>query len=75
MELSQRPCTDFLGVCFQAMWMMLQLEKPEDFVVCTGEQHSVREFVEKAFKHIDEEIRYASRELLGKASPSEWGYD
>jgi GDPmannose 4,6-dehydratase len=42
----------------EAMWMMLQLEQPEDFVVCTGEQHSVREFVEKAFKQIDEEIRW-----------------
>jgi len=42
---------------FQAMWMMLQLDKPEDFVVCTGEQHSVREFVEKAFKHVGQEIQ------------------
>jgi len=33
----------------KAMWMMLQREKPEDFVIGTGETHSVREFVEKAF--------------------------
>ncbi|GIY31690.1 GDP-mannose 4,6 dehydratase [Caerostris darwini] len=40
----------------EAMWMMLQEEKPEDFVIATGESHSVREFVEAAFKHIGKEI-------------------
>lgn len=33
----------------EAMWLMLQQEKPEDFVIATGETHSVREFVEIAF--------------------------
>ncbi|XP_041981563.1 GDP-mannose 4,6 dehydratase [Aricia agestis] len=33
----------------EAMWLMLQQETPEDFVVATGETHSVREFVERAF--------------------------
>ena len=33
----------------QAMWMMLQQDEPDDFVVATGEMHMVREFVEKAF--------------------------
>jgi GDPmannose 4,6-dehydratase len=33
----------------QAMWLMLQQEKPDDYVVATGEGHSVREFVERAF--------------------------
>jgi GDPmannose 4,6-dehydratase len=36
----------------EAMWMMLQTDSPDDFVVATGETHSVREFVEKAFEHI-----------------------
>lgn len=40
----------------EAMWLMLQQENPEDFVIATGEAHSVREFVESAFKHIDREI-------------------
>lgn len=40
------------------MWMMLQQEKPEDFVIATGESHSVREFVECAFKHIGQEIAW-----------------
>ncbi len=34
----------------EAMWMMLQQAKPEDFVIGTGESHTVREFVEEAFK-------------------------
>jgi GDPmannose 4,6-dehydratase len=35
----------------EAMWRMMQLDKPEDFVVATGETHSVREFVESAFDY------------------------
>jgi GDPmannose 4,6-dehydratase len=36
----------------EAMWLMLQLDAPEDFVVATGEQHSVRELVEIAFGRV-----------------------
>ncbi len=36
----------------RAMWMMLQQEKPDDYVIGTGEAHSVREFVEAAFGHV-----------------------
>jgi GDPmannose 4,6-dehydratase len=36
-----------------AMWLMLQHEKPEDYVVATGEAHSVRDFVEAAFAVVD----------------------
>lgn len=42
----------------EAMWMMLQQEKPEDFVIATNETHSVREFVEAAFKYINREIEW-----------------
>lgn len=42
----------------EAMWMMLQLEKPEDFVIATGETHSVREFVEESFRFIGKEIEW-----------------
>jgi GDPmannose 4,6-dehydratase len=35
----------------EAMWMMLQAPEPEDYVVATGETHSVREFLETAFTH------------------------
>lgn len=36
----------------EAMWLMLQQEKPDDYVIATGETHTVREFVEKAFAYI-----------------------
>jgi GDPmannose 4,6-dehydratase len=35
----------------EAMWMMLQADEPEDYVIATGEQHTVREFCELAFSH------------------------
>src|SRR4029077_19236954 len=37
----------------QAMWLMLQRDQPDDYVVATGEGHSVREFVETAFAVVD----------------------
>jgi GDPmannose 4,6-dehydratase len=37
----------------EAMWKILQLDKPEDFVIGTSEAHSVREFVEQAFSYVD----------------------
>jgi GDPmannose 4,6-dehydratase len=40
----------------EAMWLMMQQEKPEDFVIASGETHTVREFVEKAFKIVGIEI-------------------
>lgn len=40
----------------EAMWLMLQQDIPQDYVIATGESHSVREFVELAFKHIGREI-------------------
>ncbi len=36
----------------EAMWMMLQADQPDDYVVATGEKHSVREAVELAFGHV-----------------------
>jgi len=35
----------------EAMWRMMQLDNPDDFVVATGETHSVRDFLEHAFEH------------------------
>ncbi|PIR48220.1 GDP-mannose 4,6-dehydratase [Candidatus Peregrinibacteria bacterium CG10_big_fil_rev_8_21_14_0_10_55_24] len=35
----------------EAMWLMLQQDKPDDFVIATGETHTVREFLEEAFSH------------------------
>ncbi len=42
----------------EAMWLMLQQEKPSDYVVATGEAHSVREFVELAYKELGVDIRW-----------------
>ena len=42
----------FAGDYVEAMWMMLQQDEPDDFVVATGETHSVQEFCELAFKHV-----------------------
>lgn len=42
----------FAGDYVEAMWMMLQQEKPDDYVIATGENHSVAEFVQEAFKAV-----------------------
>lgn len=42
----------------EAMWIMLQQDKPDDFVIATGETHSVREFVELAFARIGRTIAW-----------------
>ena len=46
----------FSGDYVRAMWMMLQQDQPDDYVVATGETHSVREFLEIAFSHVG--LRY-----------------
>ncbi|NLV54820.1 MAG: GDP-mannose 4,6-dehydratase [Acidimicrobiales bacterium] len=43
----------FAGDYVEAMWLMLQQDGPDDFVVATGETHPVREFCELAFGHVD----------------------
>jgi GDPmannose 4,6-dehydratase len=56
----------FAGDYVEAMWLMLQQDKADDFVIATGETHSVREFAEKVFakldldyqKHVDIDPRY-----------------
>jgi GDPmannose 4,6-dehydratase len=40
----------------EGMWLILQQDKPDDYVLATGESHSVREFVEKAFAHVGRTI-------------------
>jgi GDPmannose 4,6-dehydratase len=50
----------------EMQWLMLQQKTPEDFVIATGEQHSVREFVELAAKEIGIEIRWEGKEAQEK---------
>jgi GDPmannose 4,6-dehydratase len=45
----------------EGMWRMLQQDKPEDFILATGEQHSVREFVELSFKELDISIEWKGK--------------
>ena len=42
----------------EGMWMMLQQDEPDDYVLATGEKHSVREFVERAFDHVGRRIAW-----------------
>lgn len=42
----------FAGDYVKAMWLMLQQEKPDDFVAATGETHTIREFLDLAFDHV-----------------------
>ena len=52
-----------------AMWRILQQDKPEDFVIATGEQHSIREFIELAAKEVDIDVRWQGEGV------DEKGYD
>jgi GDPmannose 4,6-dehydratase len=45
----------------EGMWQMLQQARPDDYVLATGEAHSVREFVERAFAHIERPIVWRGR--------------
>jgi len=51
-NLEARRDWGFAGEYIQAMWKMLQQDTPEDYVIGTGETHSVREFAEKAFNYV-----------------------
>jgi len=51
-NLESRRDWGFAGDYVEAMWLMLQQDEPDDYVVCTGETHSVREFCEIAFDHV-----------------------
>lgn len=53
----------------ECMWLMMQQDKPEDFVIATGEQHTVREFTEKAFAANGMNIRWEGSGI------DEKGYD
>jgi GDPmannose 4,6-dehydratase len=45
----------------EGMWMMLQQDEPDDYVLATGEKHSVREFVEHAFDHVGRPIEWRGK--------------
>ncbi len=51
-NLDARRDWGFAGDYVEAMWRMLQQPEPDDFVIATGESHTVREFAERAFHHV-----------------------
>ena len=55
------------------MWMMLQHNKPEDFVIATGEQHTVRDFTEKTFAANKINIRWEGTGMEEKGYDAETG--
>jgi GDPmannose 4,6-dehydratase len=50
----------------EGMWLILQQDTPDDYVLATGESHSVREFVEKAFSHVGRAIVWRGRGIEEK---------
>jgi len=63
----------YAGDYVRAMWLMLQQDEPEDFVIATGESHSVREFVEKAFEEIGVELKWEGAGVEEKGKDSATG--
>ena len=57
----------------ECMWLMLQYEKPEDFVVATGEAHSVREFCTLAFKYAGIELKWEGEGVNEKGIDAKTG--
>jgi GDPmannose 4,6-dehydratase len=55
------------------MWMMLQQEEPEDYVVATGETHTVREFATLAFKHTGVELEWQGKGVNEKGLDKDTG--
>ena len=47
----------------RAQWLILQQDTPDDFVIATGEQHSVREFIERAGAHLGYDIEWHGQGL------------
>ena len=57
----------------EAMWLMLQQEKPQDYVIATGKAYSVREFIKIAFKQIDCDIKWVGSGISEKGIDSKTG--
>lgn len=57
----------------EAMWLMLQQDKPDDYIIATGKTHSVRDVVEKAAKHLGFDIKWEGKGLKEKGVDSKTG--
>ncbi len=56
-----------------SMWRMLQQEKPDDYVVATGETHTVKEFCEAAFNELDIELSWEGADVEGRGINAKTG--
>ncbi len=65
-NLDSRRDWGFAPEYVETMWLMLQQAKPADFVIATGKNHSVREFVDKAFAYVGVQIKWQGRGLSEK---------
>jgi GDPmannose 4,6-dehydratase len=63
----------FAGDYVEAMWLMLQQEEPDDFVIATGEAHTVREFCELAFGHVGISLKWEGEGLDEKGIDEKTG--
>jgi GDPmannose 4,6-dehydratase len=63
----------FAGDYVEAMWLMLQADTPEDYVVATGEAHSVREFVEAACSRLNIDLEWKGKGLEEKGIDRDGG--
>jgi GDPmannose 4,6-dehydratase len=57
----------------EGMWLMLQQDQPDDYVLATGETHSVREFIELAFGHVGRTIAWAGKGVDEKGRDAKTG--
>lgn len=57
----------------ECMWLMLQHDTPEDFVIATGEQHTVRDFTQRAFRAVGIELRFKGSGLDEKGVDAQTG--
>jgi GDPmannose 4,6-dehydratase len=72
-RLDARRDWGFAGDYVQAMWLMLQQPMPDDYVIATGETHSVRDFCEKAFAHVGLDYKDFVIEDVANCRPAETG--
>jgi GDPmannose 4,6-dehydratase len=72
-RLDARRDWGFAGDYVQAMWLMLQQPRPDDYVIATGETHSVRDFCEVAFAHVGLDYKNFVIEDVANCRPAESG--
>ncbi len=63
----------YAGDYVEAMWLILQQPLPEDFVIATGETHTVREFCELAFKHVGINLKWEGQGVTERAIDTSTG--